>query len=216
MFSVANMIIASAVSTLPLATINGVAIGNNIDGITYSCMNGFTSAVVTFVGQNYGARKQGRMWRSLLCGVIHVTVIGIAVAALELTFADQLCNLYVGSDIENRFEVIEAAKSLMYVVLPLYFLCGVMGVLAGFLRGVGNSVAPMVASVVAVFAIRITWIYCFFPMFPDSLQWLYLCQPITWICTCIVNLVMIFFENKRLKNLPPPDEVTETPTTVEA
>ena len=206
MFSLANMILASAVSTLPLTSINGVAIANNIDGITYSCMNGFTTAVMTFVGQNYGARKLKRMWRSMAYGLIQVVTIGIAVAALELTFADQLCNLYVGADIANRIEVIAAAKSLMYVILPLYFLCGAMGIFAGFLRGVGKSFLPMFSSVIAVFSVRITWIYVFVPMYPDSIQWLYLCLPITWALTIIVNSILVAIEGKRLKKLADPKD----------
>ncbi len=204
MFSLANMILASAVSTLPLAIINGVAIANNVDAITYSCMNGFTTAVMTFVGQNYGAKKRGRMWRSLLYGIIQVSVIGFGVAALELAFAPELCGLFVGDDILNREEVIAGAILVMRMILPLYFLCGVMNVMAGFLRGVGNSFMPMLSSVVAVFSVRLIWIYLFFPMRPDSIEWLYLCIPITWVLTILINLVMILIENKRIRTIMPP------------
>lgn len=202
MFSVANMLLASAVSTLPLTTINGVAIANSIDGITYSCMNGFTTAVMTFVGQNYGAGKKDRIWRSLHCGIAQVTTIGIGVATLELCFSRTLCALFIG-DVANRIAVMEAARDVMFSILPLYFLCGIMSVMSGFLRGVGKSLMPMISSVTTVFTVRLTWIYAFFPMHPDSIQWLYLCFPITWALTCAINLVMIMMQRARLRELTP-------------
>lgn len=200
-FSVANMILASAVSTLPLITVNAVSIAGNVDAITYQCMNGFTTSVMTFVGQNYGALKKDRMRRSLIYGVIQVTVIGIAAAALELLFAKELCGLFVGADIAHRAEVIAKSVDVMFTILPLYFLCGVMGVLSGYLRGVGNSVMPMISSVSSVLLVRFTWIFVFFPMRPDSVEWLYLCYPITWALTIVINLVMIFFERRRIDKL---------------
>ena len=81
-----------------------------------------------------------------------------------------------------------------------------MGIFAGFLRGVGKSFLPMVSSVIAVFSVRITWIYVFFPMYPDSIQWLYLCLPITWALTIIVNSILVAIEGKRLKKLADPKD----------
>ena len=83
-FSLSNMILTSAISTFPVETISGNTIASNIDGITYTCMNSFTSSVMTFAGQNYGAMKKSRVWRVLIYSLIQVTAVGVLVAQTEL------------------------------------------------------------------------------------------------------------------------------------
>ena len=200
-FSLSNMLLTSAVSTFPVETISGNTIASNLDGITYTCMNSFTSSVMTFAGQNYGAMKKERVWKVLWYSTLQVLIVGIGVAQLELLFAEPIASLFVGSDVVNRAKVIEQAIVVMNSILNWYFLCGVMSVLAGFLRGVGNSTGPMITAVSCVLIVRIVWIFVFFPMNPDSIAWLNVSYPITWIATVLCNVVLILFEARRLKKL---------------
>ena len=57
-----------------------------------------------------------------------------------------------------------------------------MDVLCGALRGLGNTVAPMIVSVLGACAFRIFWIYCILP-FNHTLSMLYLSYPVSWIIT---------------------------------
>ena len=205
-FSLANMIMASAISTFPVDTISANTIASNIDNITYQCMNGFMSSVMTFVGQNYGAMKKDRIWKCLFYGMIQVTVIGIGVAWLELALADPLCQLFIGDGVANPAVIIDKATEIMRSILIPYFICGLMGVLSGFLRGMGNSIAPMIVAVSVVLVVRFTWIFCFFPMQPDSITWLYLCYPITWILTLAIDLVIAIIETKKLDRIKVAEE----------
>lgn len=200
-FSLSNMLLTSAISTFPVETVSGNTIASNVDAITYTCMNSFTSSVVTFVGQNYGAAKKDRIWRTLLYSLIQVTVIGILVSQLELLLADQLASLFVDSKEAAKDVIIEQAKIVMNSILPYYFLCGIMGVMAGFLRGLGNSTGPMVTAITGVLSVRLIWIYVFFPMKKTSIAWLNLCYPITWIFTILMNCVLMIYAARKLVKL---------------
>ena len=202
-FSISNMMLTSAISTFPVETISGHTIAGNIDGITYTCMNSFSSSVMTFAGQNYGAMKRDRIWKVFIYSIIQVTVVGIAIAQTELLFAYPLASLFVDSEAAAKEIIIEQAIIVMNMILTFYFLCGIYGVLAGFIRGLGNSVGPMIAAVSTVLAVRTIWIYVFFPMYPDRIDWLLLCYPITWVITGLMNCVILAFTARKLRKLSP-------------
>jgi Na+-driven multidrug efflux pump len=77
----------------------------------------------------------------------------------------------------------------LYIALP-YFLCGLMDVLTGLLRGMGSSTLPMIITVGGVCGLRIFWIYTVFAAYP-SITVLYLIHPISWIVTTM-SLVICF------------------------
>lgn len=200
-FSFANMILASAIGTLPVAAISANTIANNVDSITYQCMNGFASSVMTFAGQNFGAMKKKRIWKTFWYTMIQVALIGVIVGQIQLVFWEQIAGLFVAQDMANRAEVMAITREVMGFLLTWYPFCGIMGAIGGFLRGLGMSTSPMLASVISVITVRLTWIYMFFPYNPTSITWLYICYPITWISTILIEAVMLVFAAKKLKGM---------------
>ncbi|MBR7116489.1 MAG: MATE family efflux transporter [Clostridia bacterium] len=214
-FSFSNMLLTSAISTFPVETISGNTIASNIDGITYTCMNSFTSSVMTFAGQNYGAMKKERIWKVFIFSLIQVTAIGVLVAQTELLFAHPIASLFVDGNNPNKELIVEQAIVIMQSILNPYFLCGIMSVMAGFLRGLGNSTGPMITAVTGVIVVRLVWIYVFFPMNSGSIAWLNLCYPLTWIFTILMNVVLIIFAARSLNKLMPKSSSTAAETVPE-
>lgn len=213
-FSFANMILTRSISTFPVETVTANTIAGNIDGITYTCMNSFTAAALTFSGQNYGAVKKKRLLKVFIYSVIQVTVIGILIAQLQLLFIDPIASLYMSADTVNKDVVLSETFVIAESVLTFYFLAGIMNVVSGFLRGLGYSTAPMLTSVLGVVVLRFTWIFVFFPMHSDSVAWLYLCFPITWIGTLIMDVFVLIHAYKRVNSMPEKTEQTEVPAPV--
>ena len=77
-----------------------------------------------------------------------------------------------------------------------YFLCGLMDVICGALRGMGASIVPMVVSILGVCGFRIFWIYVILPL-SGSLEMLYYSYPVSWILTGAVHLVCTLIVMKR-------------------
>ena len=76
------------------------------------------------------------------------------------------------------------------MVCAPYFLCGIMDVMVGSLRGLGYSVIPMFVSLIGACGLRIIFILTLFrlPYF-HSLNWLYMSYPITWIITFTAHFI---------------------------
>ena len=76
----------------------------------------------------------------------------------------------------------------MSVILPTYFICGLMDVMVGQLRGIGYSVMPMIVSLTGACLLRIVWIMTVFAANHD-LVILYLSYPISWSVTFIAHMI---------------------------
>ena len=204
MFSISNVILTSAINTLPTAEISGKTIAINIEGLVYTAMNSYSQAAMTFTGQNYGAKKTDRIKKSILYTVLQVTVIGIVGGQLINLFGYPLANLYVDPLDSNKEAVIEAAVRLMQFMLSCYFLCGIMDTLSGCMRGLGYSTIPMIISIVAVCILRALWIVFVFPIEQfNSLLGIYTIYPISWsigiVCLAIALLIVYPKMTRRFK-----------------
>ena len=97
-------------------------------------------------------------------------------------------------------EVIAYGLDRMKVICQIYFLCGMMDVAVGILRGMGYSIMPMLVSLAGACGLRIVWIFTVF-VWKHSLFVLYLSYPITWIITLIVHLICFAVVWKRKKGI---------------
>ena len=201
-FSISNVLIQSSINSFGKIAMSGNAAAGNIEGFVYTSMNAFYQSTLNFVGQNVGARQYKRvskiMWISMAC----VTILGISMSGLVYAFGPQLLGIYISDSAEA---IDYGMIRFTYVCLP-YFLCGVMEVCTGALRGMGVSLMPMIASIVGVCGIRIGWILTVFKM-PEyhTLESLYFSYIVSWVFTIAFHLVsFLIIHRKRMKQFPQP------------
>ena len=202
-FSVANIVLTNGINSFgDPNVITAYTITNNIDSITYIACNSFYQAAMTFTGQNYGAMKHDRVKKTLVYSLIQVTVVGIAISQLIMLFNEQIINLYIASDATNKAALISLSVEMMQVLLNTYFLCGIMEVVMGVMRGLGYSISPMIISLTGACAFRIFWRYVFFPLEPfNTPTGLLLSFPISWILTIAMLIVLFIYSWKKMKNM---------------
>ncbi len=203
LFSVSNVIITTAVNTLPTTAISAKTIAGNIEGLLYTALNSYMHASMTFVGQNYGAGKPERIRRSIILSVGQVLILGIVIGQIMLLFGEPLSLMYIDPDDPGRAEVLSYSLDLLKLMLTSYVLCGVMEALAGSLRGLGFSVLPMLVNLIGTCGTRILWVAVFFPM-PvfNNIIGVFLIYPISWILTISAHLtVMLICWKKKKREL---------------
>ena len=200
LFSLANIVLASGVNTFPPSAVTAYTIANNVDAVTYIFVSSFQHATMTFVGQNYGAKKLRRIKKILIYSVIHAAFFSLLVGIGELMLGEQLCSLYIDSGDPNKAEITAYAIDMMSMFLTTYFLCGIMDVFSGMLKGLGYSLTPMILALTGACLFRIFWRFCIFPVyFPDSPIGLLMCFPISWILTLTMFIIAFLIIWKRLK-----------------
>ena len=195
MFSISNVTIQSSINAFGSTVVAGNSAAANIEGFVYVGMNAFYQSAISFIGQNMGAKKYERIWRILSTALLCVTVAGLVLGVGAWGIRDTLLGIYSSSP-----DVIAAgAVRMTYLSLP-YFICGIMDVLVGALRGIGYSFAPMIVSVVGVCGLRLMWIatICKLPAFSDPAG-IYLSYPVSWIITLSAHFVCFVWAMKRVK-----------------
>lgn len=190
-FSLSNVVIQSAVNSFGSVVVAGNSAAMNIEGFVYIAMNAIYQTAITFVGQNYGAGKKKRVLKcTLQCQAI-VVVVGLSFGMLCNIYSEQLIRIYSSSP-----AVIIAGKLRCSYILPFYFLCGTMDSMVGALRGIGQSIIPMVTSLIGACAFRLIWIATMF-QFSKTIQMLYVSYPISWTITFIAHVMFfIYFYRK--------------------
>ena len=198
MFSISNILLTAAANTFETAAVTAKAIAGNIDGVTYTCMNCYFHASMTFAAQNYGAKKPDRIKRAFKYSLIQVVTVGITVAVIEFLLREQLASLFIDAADPNKNLIIAYVEQIMFSILLPYFLCGIQEVMAGALRGLGFSLLPMITSLIGVCGMRVLWILFIFPLEPfNTIGGLMLCYPVTWIIVICAFLVQIYFGWKK-------------------
>lgn len=201
LFALSNMLIQSSIVTVNnnivgaeskyAPVVNGNAAAGNIDSFVYMAMNAVYQGTITVASQNVGANKLDRIKRVLYSCLLASLCVGVTVSGIAYIFKEQLLALY---GIENgeglaavAFET--ALVRFDYMVLP-YFLCGIMEVCCGVLRGMGKSIVSTVISLVGACLLRVVWLLTVFP-FKQTLEMIYISYPITWIITAGVMFITI-------------------------
>ena len=182
MFSISNMVIQGAINSFGAEAMAGSAAASNIEGFTYTAMNAFYQATITCIGQNYGAKNEKRIYKTIWICIASVIIVGFSIGLLTAIFAESLLGIYI-TDSKGAIEF--GIIKIYYLGLP-YFLCGIMEVLAGVLRGIGHSNMGMVNSVVGACGLRLLWIQFILPM-SHTPGMLFLCWPVSWVVVIIAH-----------------------------
>ena len=197
-FSISNVLIQSSINKFGTTAINGNSAAQSIEGFVYISMNSVYHASLAFVGQNMGVKKYHNIHKITWYCLIFVTLVGVVLGGSLF-----LCGRYVSriyTDVPGEIDV--SYIRLHYLCLP-YFLCGIMDVMVGVLRGLGYSITPMIVSIIGVCVFRVFWIYLIFYNVTDfsnynDLHYLYMSYPISWIVTFAVEYLMYVIVYKKI------------------
>jgi putative MATE family efflux protein len=197
-FSISNVLIQSSVNAYGDVVVSGNTAASNIESFIYTAMNAIYQSCLTFVGQHVGAGKHERIKKITVMAVVIVTVVGLLIGGLCYIFHEQLLEIYKPGDSELQMAIREAGARRMQIISTTYFLCGIMEVLSGTLRGMGKSLLPMGVSIIGSCMLRIMWIFTVCPLFPGNIQVLYLAWPVTWVVTSLGHLVFCIYAYKKM------------------
>lgn len=192
-FSISNVLIQSSVNSFGSVVMAGNSASANIEGFIYVSMNAIYSAALTFTGQNAGAKKYKRIKSILGICILIVTAVGTGLGLLAVVFGKTLLGIYA----PGNAEVIGYGLIRLSIIAGTYFICGLMDVLGGMLRGIGKSFVPMLISIFGVCGIRIAWIYTIFAQHRD-LKTLYISYPVSWTITAVAQFIGFLIVSRRM------------------
>ncbi|MBQ5314212.1 MAG: MATE family efflux transporter [Oscillospiraceae bacterium] len=191
-FSISNVLIQSSVNSFGSIVMAGNTAAANIEGFVYTAMNAFYQTNLSFTSQNYGAKNKERIGKVLLCCLGLVTVVGAVVGNGAYLLGNFLLGFYTTDP-----QVIVYGMNRLAIISTMYFICGLMDVMVGSIRGLGYAVMPMIVSLMGACAFRVVWIFTVFRMFHTQFS-LYISYPISWTITFAVHLICFLAVRKKV------------------
>ena len=190
--NLSNALLQSSVNSFGSIAMAGYTAANNILGFLYMSVNSITQACMSFTSQNYGVGKLKRMDKVLRdCAILSIS-IAVVLGGLAYCFGPQILTIYTSDP-----KVINCGMEILAYTSITYFLCGIMDLFPGALRGMGYSAVPMVLSVIGTVGTRIVWVFGIFPNH-RSLSVLFVSYPVSWIITIVLQVVCFYFVRKRV------------------
>ena len=187
LFGVSNMIIQSTINSFGSKAMAGSAATGSLEGIVYTAFISYYFSVISFVGQNHGAKKYKRIIKSIFYCLI-LTSATAMITGWSIYFS--------GPELLKIFNPDPEVVRLKYLVTT-YFLCAVMEVISGSLRGLGHSLTPMIVTLLGACVFRICWVIWIFPHY-KTMQNLLLSYSVSWILVCLVNGLILYFICRKL------------------
>lgn len=181
--SLSNIMVQASVNNFGAAAIAGFGVYLKVDGFNVLPVMSLGLAIMTFVGQNYGAGKLVRARQGLRVTIILSIIYTGVTGALLLFGAEPVMKLF-----SDDAAVIYFGVLAMNYFCPFYWLLGVLQATAGALRGTGRTAMPMAILLLALCAFRAIWIVFILPQFM-SIEGIYAVYPVSWFIGSVLMLM---------------------------
>ena len=191
-----NALLQSSVNSFGSIAMAGYTAANNLFGFLYVSTNSNTQACMSFTSQNYGVGKWKRMDRVLFDCIILSVVVMLILGGGMYFFGPEVLKIYTTNP-----RVISCGMEVLTYTTLTYFLCGIMDLLPGALRGMGYSSVPMILSIIGTVGTRIVWIFGIFPNH-RSLDILFISYPVSWMITIVLQVICFYFVRRKVHARP--------------
>lgn len=187
-----NVLLQSSVNSFGSIAMAGYTAANNIFGFLYVAVNSVTQTCMSFTSQNYGVGKWKRMDKILLECMALSMCVSLFLGCGSYVFGPEILRIYTKDP-----QVIQCGVEILSYTTVTYFLCGLMDLFPGPMRGMGHSAVPMLLSIIGTVGTRIVWIFGIFPNH-RSLAVLFISYPASWIITIILQVICFYFVRKKV------------------
>ena len=133
----------------------------------------FATALSTFVGQNIGAGKMERVQKGFKSTLLMSSIISILISVSFYFFGDSLMRIFT-----TDAEVIRIGTEYLIIVSSFYILFSAMFSSNAVMRGAGDTMIPMVITIIALWLIRVPASYFLSNIYGEVGIWWAL--PLTW------------------------------------
>ena len=191
MYSISNLLIQANINALGTDTMAAWTAFGKVDSIIWMVMGAFSVSVTTFVGQNWGAGKIDRVKTSIRTGMVVELLSTLIMSGVILLTGQHLIRLFTQDE-----GVIAISLMIMHCNVPLYASFVPIDLLSGGMRGMGNSLAPMLIICFGVCIFRVVWLFTAVPL-NNNIITIVLSYPISWILTSIVMIIYYLHWSKK-------------------
>ena len=147
--AIGGMAVITVVNTFGTAFIAGFTSTNKLYGLLEICALSYGYAVITYVGQNYGAMRFDRIRAGMKSAAILAVATAVVISALMFLLGRPITMLFIST--ENPEDALHAGNvayrylCVMAAGLPVLYI---LYLLFSALQGLGDTVRPMISGII--------------------------------------------------------------------
>ena len=189
--SIGTIMLQSAINTFGTTVIVAHTAARKVFEIMSLPMSVLGSAMATYCGQNYGAKRFDRIRQGIRASLLIAAIWSVAVFIICHTVEGALIR-FVASTTDA--EVIYWGSMYLKVDMSFIIVCGVIVILRNSMQGFGDRVIPVFSSCIEL-AGKIIFAFVFAPMFAYwGIIW---AEPVVWIAMVIPLIVKVVHTLKK-------------------
>lgn len=146
--AVGGMILQFMVNQVGVIFIAGYTAANKLYGVLEIAATSYGYAMITYVSQNLGAEKYGRVRQGTRSAAVIALGTSLVIAAVMLAFGRAILSRFISGtpqEVEQAMEVAYTYLSIMSLFLPVLYI---LHVFRSAIQGMGNTALPMVSGIV--------------------------------------------------------------------
>lgn len=160
LFSIFSLTLATLAARWGAVGVAVQSIGSQIEAISWMTAAGFSTALASFTGQNYGAGNYERIRKGYRLTLRIAGCIGLAAGVLFFIFNKEIFSLFVTED-----AAIDAGGEYLKILALSQLFMVTESVTAGAFNGTGNTTPPALVSIVFTAArIPLAYLLTAFPL----------------------------------------------------
>ena len=199
LFPVANSIIHASINKMGTDVIAAWAVCGKLDMFIWLIADSMSPALSTYVSQNLGAGKPGRVVRGSLTGAAFSTGAVALISLCLFLFPGPLGSLFVSA--ADHAVLSPMIVHFMRMMAPFYVFYAVAEAFSGACCGTGDTVRPVIVTLLCTCGLRVAAIWLILPHFGtmDCIVWIYVAS---WIVTGLAFTGMFAHKSHRLSAAP--------------
>ena len=192
MYAISNVLIQSSINRFSTDVIAAWSAFARVDTFFWMALGALGTSVCTFIGQNYGAGNPDRIRRCVRLGLALGAGLSVVLSIVMHCFGYNLLSLF-----SRDTSVLQTGLEIVRFLTPWYVAFVCIEILAASLRGMGDSLIPMLLTCGGVCGMRVCWLLLSGKLWPGRLLVMLSCYPLTWVATSTLFVVYYISFTKR-------------------
>lgn len=192
--TLSNIIIQSQINTLGVTSVAAFTVYFRVELIVYLPIIALGQAVVSFIGQNYGAGNWNRIKKGNKISILGGSISTFAACMLLIAAMPVILKAFTKDS-----AVAAQTLNIVKVTFPFYFFYTVLECFSSNLRGFGKAFLPMVVTIISFCGFRIVALFVLMAQNPSPDK-VALSYPISWGIAAIA-MAVLYVRNKSREKL---------------
>lgn len=196
LFPIANSIVQASVNTMGTDAIAAWGICDKLDMLIWLIADSMSPAMTTYVAQNLGAAQNERVKRGAVIGA-GMSAGAVGLVSLLLFFASGVIGPWFVSA-KDAAMLMPLVVRYMHMMAPFFFFYALAEAFSGACCGMGDTVKPMITTLVTICLLRVVAIFLILPKFEtmECIVWIYIAS---WIAAGSAFTAMFLAKVRKLK-----------------